>query len=122
MSCEDDPPEPDNSNSIDKGVYLITIDNITTGVKTSLIGEFVDTSWDPATGFIFLNTDDSTSGPIGTITMSVDIPNTRFNSETISSILVSKSDIRKGTAAQLNAQLFEGTKISHDLLDVEIGC
>jgi hypothetical protein len=54
--------------------------------------------------------------------MSVDIPNTRFKSETISSILVSKSDIRKGTAVQLNAQLFEGTKISHDLLDVEIGC
>ena len=118
MSCESDPPEPDIQKSVDKGLYSIKINNTTTGNRTILEGEFVDTNWDPTTGSIFMNTDDSLScggecpcfkGPIGTIPMTISAPFVYrdTNVAIIRSILVSKSDIVCGTAAQLNAQLFK---------------
>ncbi len=130
ISCENDPPEPDTLKTYDKGAYAILIDNTTTGVITQLIDTNADTNWDPTTGAIFMNTDDSLScgdgvcpcllGPIGTMTMTVSGINKNTSSAILNAILVSKSDVVCGTAAQLNAQLFLSFG-PEDLFDLEIG-
>lgn len=132
ISCESDPPEPHNSNTVSRGSYAILINNTTTGEQTQLIDSTADASWDPTTGTIFLNTDDSLNcpepnscpclrGPIGTVSMTTSIVRNTSHGDftSISAILVSKSDVVCGTAEQINAKLFAGG--SAELYAVEIG-
>jgi len=112
------------TDTVEKGEYDIRIFGPKT--DTRLVGKNVDTQWIPEDGWIFLNTEEKDSlRPIGTVTLVLNafVENnhsiTRFSFEdgsltrdtvpyfSLKSALVSKTEKRRGTAAELDAKLFE---------------
>lgn len=107
FSCVSDIGENSNE-TVDKGKYDLTINNTTTGETTHLIANTVDTNWDENASFIFLSTDDLLeTAPIGTVTISIVADLERDTALIVPGGLVSKTDMRIGTADQLNARTFE---------------
>jgi len=122
ISCGTDNIDPVNK-TVTKGEYVIEIVNRTTGDTTTLVGTDVDTNWDPDRGLIWLGTDDKLDGkPIGTVTafVSVDYSNQNKSVE-VHDFSISKTDVRKGTADELNARLFRGTSFVEKWHQIEIG-
>lgn len=116
LGCgEDGPPpasnddEPNSETQTPEGdYYQVCIDSEIYG-QTNLNGVHVDTNWDADAGFIFLNTDACSEGPIGTVTLVIGdiVENENGPFATLTSALVSKTDVRVGTSAELNPVLWE---------------
>ena len=86
----------------DKASYLITITG-SEGGPHILVGENIDSNWDRDNGIIYLGTDDNNE-PIGTITL---IIGTITGGEAnVIDAIVSKTDVRVGTGAELNGRTF----------------
>jgi hypothetical protein len=127
------------TDTVEKGEYDIHIYGPNT--NTRLVGKHVDTQWIPEDGWIFMNTDEvDTLNPIGTITLQlgafddasphsypyiVDSLGNPFvfesNEWEVNVASVSKTEIRKGTAAQLDAKLFESKAFGGSIYHVELG-
>lgn len=111
------------TDTVEKGEYDIRIFGPKT--DTRLVGHNVDTQWIPEDGWIYLGTEEIGSlKPIGTVTLVLNAfveshSITRFSFEdgsltrdtvpyfSLKSALVSKTEKRRGTAAELDAKLFE---------------
>ena len=107
FSCGSD-VEPNVNGTLDKGDYEFTIVNHTLGETTTLVATELDTKWDPDRGFIYMSTDDLLDDrPIGTLTFSIVADLQRDTALIVPGGLVSKTDRRVGTAAELNGRTFE---------------
>jgi len=97
-----------------KAEYDFTITHKTTGEITRLVATDVNTTWNIDDGYIFLSTDNLLQGqPIGTITMNIgsDLVDKGGSEGVIAQLrpggIVSKTDQRVGTSAELYARAFE---------------
>ncbi|MDH3651390.1 MAG: hypothetical protein OEQ53_17020 [Saprospiraceae bacterium] len=113
------------TDTVERGEYKIHISGAET--ETTLIGKDIDTQWIPEDRWIYMGTDEKdTINPIGTITIQLGdfssnigttylhILDSLGNPFTISgdqfdviAAAVSKTEKAKGTAAELDAKLFE---------------
>lgn len=113
--------EKDNNEVVEKGEYFIVIDG--DSGKTILDAKLSpDTNWDQNMGYIYLGTEEDSNynGAIGT--MHIQIAYEDVTDEDVyypTSVILSKTDQRIGTAAELNARLYNYT--SGGLFEVEIG-
>lgn len=112
LSCEK--TDPDSGNRLTRGEYIITITGTT---ETVLVGNDVTTNWDEESGLIYLGTDDNLE-PIGTLTMNILLPSSSNNPIRIVSAIQSKTDVRVGTAAELNARNYVIREPSEDMPSV----
>ena len=107
-SCEK--LNPDSGNRISNGSYEITI----SGDKViKLIGKDVDTRWDEEDEWVYLGTDDHLE-PIGTLTMQLSVPASSADPIIITDAIQSKTDVRVGTAAELNGRNYVIRELSED--------
>jgi len=98
ISCN----ELNNGDRRDKASYMITI----TGSKDGphiLVGEDINSNWDQDNGIIYLGTDASNE-PLGTITLRIGA--ITGGEAPILHAVVSKTDVRVGTGAELNGRTF----------------
>ena len=129
VACGSGNPVEEEPATVDGGEYDLTINNLSTGAMTHLIATAVDTSWQPELGLIYMSTDDGVvDHPIGTVTMEIaDLfadtsywdPDKNGVAE-LRKLVISKTDVRVGTAAQLNAQVFELTGLG-EIDEVVVG-
>jgi hypothetical protein len=70
-----------------------------------LIGDDVDSNWDPSLGLIWLSTD-KVHEPLGTLTLFIFF-GADDKTATIASAVLSKTDHAIGTAAEINGKLYE---------------
>jgi hypothetical protein len=84
--------------------YELTLTN-TKGQTKTLKGDSVDTNWDPASGLIYLGTDDNNE-PLGTLTMTIFSPAANDSSRVITAIL-STSDVKVGNSQQTNPRSYK---------------
>lgn len=115
IGCGNDLSDQSNSTEVPmKAEYDFTLTNKTTGEVTRLVATDVNTTWRIDDGYIFLSTDNLLEGqPIGTVTMNIgsDLVDLGGSEGVFAQILpggiVSKTDQRVGTSAELNARAFE---------------
>jgi hypothetical protein len=97
-----------NKNGI--GEYVLNIEVISgSGSSKTLVGEKVDTNYDPNLKTIYLGTDDDNE-PLGTLTLEIDSPFTASDGNqyaNVSSATLSTTDKREGTGGELNARLYK---------------
>jgi hypothetical protein len=134
LSCSGKSVEPTSDATEVRGSYDLIIgtgkvrctaqDPHTCDSATVLLGQDVDTNWAPEDGFIYLGADEQLQGkPIGTLTMTIAAP--IFDEDeglllaTVLDAVVSKTDARCGTAAELNAKLYG--LLSGEVFVLEIG-
>jgi hypothetical protein len=105
VSCNDESIniKPDNNETKDKAEYELDI----VGKEKPLIGDGVDSNWDPSLGMIWLGTDENNL-PTGTLTIFIDTIIT-FSGEKqawISSAILSTVDALTGTAEEINGKTY----------------
>lgn len=103
VSCIDESIKPDNSETKDKAEYELVI----VGKEKPLIGDSVDSNWDPSLGIVWLGTDENNL-PTGTLTIFIDTIIT-FSGEKqawISSAILSTVDALTGTGEEINGKTY----------------
>ena len=113
-SCDENGVTPTTTNeNVDKGTYRLVITGDGIADSLVLVGETVKTNWDPGAGFIFLNTDENIE-PLGTLTMTIAVPLIdastwldRWGYVPVYDALVSKTEVRVGTAVELNGRTYQ---------------
>lgn len=106
VSCIDESIKPDNNEAKDKAEYeLVIITNV--GKEKPLIGDSVDSNWDPSLGIVWLGTDENNL-PTGTLTIFIDtiITFSGIREAWISSANLSTSDTLTGTAEEINGKFY----------------
>lgn len=103
------PPPPEFEYYTESG-YLLDLFTIAgEGEAKTLIGEHdIDGNWIQELGLIYLGADD-VHEPLGTLTLTIDTPEVGKHGyqARILSATLSTTDVRVGTAAELNARLYE---------------
>jgi hypothetical protein len=114
VSCIDESIKPDNNETKDKAEYKLYI------AGKELIGDGVDSSWDPSLGIIWLGTDENNL-PTGTLTILIDtiITVNGIKQAFIASATLSTVDALVGTAQQINGKTYR--TMSRDEMEVELG-
>lgn len=105
VSCNDEPLEPDKSDTKDKAEYDLVLGGIGGGVN--LKGENVDSNWDRDLGIVWLGNDENRL-PTGTLTLLIDRISTTsgISQAVISSAALSTADQLVGTGAEINAKTY----------------
>lgn len=123
--CNNDNSQtPTVNGEITEGRYSLTLSSEHFG-STPLDGDSVSTSWAADTGAIFLGADENNQ-PLGTLTMTVGPVYTHPNglrTVNVLSAVLSKSDVRVGTAEELNAMTYNliSAPDANHIFSVEIG-
>lgn len=101
---------PTIDERIEQGEYEITIESAVSG-NTVLVAKTPHTNWNPDEGRIYLGTEENEAlnDPIGTLTMTIDRIEDSGESLTarVLTSALSKTDVREGTSAELNAKVYE---------------
>ncbi len=101
ISCQKDKSGKDTAQKDGYNLKITGEDNY----ELELIGENIDSRWDPYGHTIYLGTDDNNE-PLGSLIMTVD-SNLAVNKFCIiASASLSKTDVRVGTAGEFNARLY----------------
>jgi hypothetical protein len=105
ISCVKERIKPDNSDTKDKAEY----DLIVMGGDGSkpLLGENIDSNWDPSLGIVWLGTDENNL-PTGTLTIIIDtvVTTSGLSQAIITSAALSTSDKLVGTGPEINAKTY----------------
>lgn len=105
VSCNDESInlKPDNNETKDKAEYELVI----VGKEKPLIGDSVDSNWDPSLGIVWLGTDENNL-PTGTLTIFIDtiITFSGIREAWISSANLSTVDTLTGTAEEINGKFY----------------
>lgn len=105
VSCNDESInlKPDNNETKDKAEYELVI----VGKEKPLIGDGVDSNWDPSLGIVWLGTDENNL-PTGTLTIFIDtiITFSGIREAWISSATLSTVDALTGTAEEINGKTY----------------
>jgi hypothetical protein len=99
VSCIKESIKPDNDETKNKAEYKLFISD----KEDDLIGDGVDSSWDPSLGMIWLGTDQNNL-PTGTLTIIID--SIVDNIAVISSATLSTVDALVGTAVEINGKTY----------------
>lgn len=108
FSCGTENPEK-SGETVSKSEYQIVI---TGDHERVLVGDNVESSqWIPEDGWVYLSADEFNE-PLGTLTMSIGwkTEEEAYPEYYVASALLSKSDLKVGTAEELNARLYEMTE------------
>jgi len=122
LSCEKMDPGADNKSA--KSGYEITLSGTNDIV---LVGKNVNTNWDEEDSWLYLGADENLE-PLGTLTMQLAVPSYSNDPIQVISAIQSKTDVRVGTAMELNARNYVIREPSEDfpvvraeITDWEIG-
>ncbi len=102
-TCGSDDHKATPDKSVTHGSYDFEISG-TAGGPYEIKSDNAKTNWDADAGYIFCNTDDKNE-PLGTLTLTISSVNPDGNAIILDAI-VSKTDVRVGTAEELNARTF----------------